>query len=331
MSILLCAPAVVAAASPKGMLPFDQVAARSVRRRSVCGRTWRDAAADGRPGRPWSSSRPTPVSGIAPPIAGRPDMADGAYRSNPAVVMRTENPPAAATYLDGDHTEQSHCAVRAQAEHALASMKSFKILHDYRRLPSNVQWHCVNMLDALIQPANGNTWISPLPDPHWPPDRQAPISCVLAKAAPCKMRLIILKWLVRCPWTFTGSDRSGGLGPGAAPAVLAFAADPGSFAALRGQDVRVAGVGVAPTQIFLQLAGQDGVVGVVRVGHGEHPQRPELRFDRVGPGRAGRREAQLDPVAGGPASPSQWGIRSSSPVRERCTWPARMWVSKSYP
>jgi len=66
-------------------------------------------------------------------------MADGAYRSNPAVVMRTENPPAAATYLDGDHTEQSHCAVRAQAEHALASMKSFKILHDYRRLPSNVQ------------------------------------------------------------------------------------------------------------------------------------------------------------------------------------------------
>ena len=42
----------------------------------------------------------------------------------------------------------------------------------------------------------------------------------------------------------------------AAPALLAFAADAGSFAALGGQDVGVAGVGVAPAQVVLQSAGQ---------------------------------------------------------------------------
>jgi hypothetical protein len=43
---------------------------------------------------------------------------------------------------------------------------------------------------------------------------------------------------------------------------LAFAADPGSFAALCCEDVGMAGVGVAPAQPFLQLAGQAGVVRV---------------------------------------------------------------------
>ena len=46
--------------------------------------------------------------------------------------------------------------------------------------------------------------------------------------------------------------------------MLAFAADAGSLAALGSQDVGVAGVGVAPAQVVLQLAGQHGVIGVVR-------------------------------------------------------------------
>ena len=50
------------------------------------------------------------------------------------------------------------------------------------------------------------------------------------------------------------------LWPGASTALLAFAADAGAFAALRGQDVGMAGVGVAPGEIVLQAAGQHGVI-----------------------------------------------------------------------
>jgi hypothetical protein len=66
------------------------------------------------------------------------------------------------------------------------------------------------------------------------------------------------------------------------PALLAFAADAGALAALGGQDVGVAGVGVAPGQVVLQAPGQHGVVGVVRAADDEGAQRPELRLDRVG-------------------------------------------------
>ena len=45
--------------------------------------------------------------------------------------------------------------------------------------------------------------------------------------------------------------------------MLAFAADAGSFAALSGQDMGVAGVGVAPAQVVLEPARQDGRVRVV--------------------------------------------------------------------
>jgi hypothetical protein len=47
--------------------------------------------------------------------------------------------------------------------------------------------------------------------------------------------------------------------------LLAFAADAGAFAALGGQHVGVAGVGITPAQVVLQLAGQRGVIPVVRV------------------------------------------------------------------
>ena len=62
----------------------------------------------------------------------------------------------------------------------------------------------------------------------------------------------------------------------------------------------MAGVGVAPAQVGLQPAGQRRMVGVVRGAHRERAQRPELGLDRVGPGRVGRGEAQLDLVARGP-------------------------------
>ena len=49
----------------------------------------------------------------------------------------------------------------------------------------------------------------------------------------------------------------------AAPALLAFAADAGAFAALGGQHAGVAGAGITPAQAGLQLAGQRGVIPVV--------------------------------------------------------------------
>jgi hypothetical protein len=84
--------------------------------------------------------------------------------------------------------------------------------------------------------------------------------------------------------------------------LLAFAADSGAFSALGSEDVGVSGVGVAPAQVVLDAAGQRGVVRVVRGAHGEGPQRPELGLDGVCPGGAGRGEAQLDVVAGGPGA-----------------------------
>jgi len=56
--------------------------------------------------------------------------------------------------------------------------------------------------------------------------------------------------------------------------LLAFAADLGAFAALGGQDIGVAGVGVAPPQVVLEIAGEDGVVGVVAATHDEVAQGP---------------------------------------------------------
>src|SRR5262249_45258939 len=54
-------------------------------------------------------------------------------------------------------------------------------------------------------------------------------------------------------------DQSCGFRFRSAPPLLAFAADAGSVAALGGQDVGVAGGGVAPAQGVLKLAGQGGV------------------------------------------------------------------------
>jgi hypothetical protein len=78
----------------------------------------------------------------------------------------------------------------------------------------------------------------------------------------------------------------------AAPAEAFLAADAGAFAALGGEYIGVAGVGVAPAQIGVQGTSLDGMAAVVGVGQGELAQRPEVRLDRVGPGGVGRREQQ---------------------------------------
>jgi hypothetical protein len=60
---------------------------------------------------------------------------------------------------------------------------------------------------------------------------------------------------------------------------MAFAADAGALASLGGQDVGVAGVGVAPAQVGLELTGLHGVAGVIRGTHDKGAQRTELRLD----------------------------------------------------
>jgi len=60
--------------------------------------------------------------------------------------------------------------------------------------------------------------------------------------------------------------------------LLAFAADAGAFAALGGQHAGVAGVGITPAQAGLQLAGQRGVIPVVRAAHDKGAYRTGLRL-----------------------------------------------------
>src|SRR4051812_26963119 len=74
------------------------------------------------------------TSGINHKLAGREVMADGAYRGNPEVIIPYRKP--------GDGGElpawkqdynTGHRKIRARVEHALARLKTYKILRDYRR------------------------------------------------------------------------------------------------------------------------------------------------------------------------------------------------------
>jgi hypothetical protein len=93
-----------------------------------------------------------------------------------------------------------------------------------------------------------------------------------------------------------------------APADAFLAADAGTFSALRGEDVGVAGIGVAPAQVAVQRLGLRGMAAVVGVGQCELPQRAEVRLDRVGPGGVGRGEAQFDLVLLRPAADVYAGV-----------------------
>jgi hypothetical protein len=66
-----------------------------------------------------------------------------------------------------------------------------------------------------------------------------------------RWRLGLLRFMVLVAIAVTGAS---GFGCRVAPAVLSFAADACAFASLRGQDVGVAGVGVAPAQVLVHVA-----------------------------------------------------------------------------
>ena len=78
-------------------------------------------------------------SGIDQKLAGRPTMADGAYRGNPEVIIPYRK-PADGTELPQwkEDLNAVHRHVRARVEHTLARMKEWKILRDYRRAASTL-------------------------------------------------------------------------------------------------------------------------------------------------------------------------------------------------
>lgn len=86
------------------------------------------------------------------------------------------------------------------------------------------------------------------------------------------------------------------------------AADPGPFPALSVQDLRVPCVGVEPAQVGPRPAGLHRVVRLVGAGQGGLPKQAEMRPGRVGPGRVGRREAQLHGMALRPAADALDGV-----------------------
>ncbi|MCT2280096.1 transposase family protein [Micromonospora chalcea] len=74
------------------------------------------------------------TSGIDQKLAGRPVMADGAYRGNPEVIIPYRK-PADGSDLPAwkEDLNREHRTIRARVEHTLARMKCWKILRDYRR------------------------------------------------------------------------------------------------------------------------------------------------------------------------------------------------------
>jgi hypothetical protein len=61
-------------------------------------------------------------------------VADGAYRGHPDVIIPYRKPTDGSELPEWKtDLNKQHRTVRAQVEHALARMKTFKILRDYRR------------------------------------------------------------------------------------------------------------------------------------------------------------------------------------------------------
>ncbi len=61
-------------------------------------------------------------------------MADGAYRGNPEVIIPYRKPRDGSELPPWKHDYNSrHRKIRACVEHALARLKTYKILRDYRR------------------------------------------------------------------------------------------------------------------------------------------------------------------------------------------------------
>ncbi|MBM0258547.1 transposase family protein, partial [Micromonospora sp. 4G55] len=81
----------------------------------------------------------TGTSGIDQKLNGRPVMADGGYRGNPDVIIPYRKNRDGSPLPDWkQELNAQHRTVRAQVEHALARMKCWKILRDYRRAASTL-------------------------------------------------------------------------------------------------------------------------------------------------------------------------------------------------
>jgi DDE superfamily endonuclease/Helix-turn-helix of DDE superfamily endonuclease len=78
-------------------------------------------------------------SGIEHELAGRPVMADGGYQGNPEVIMPYRKPRDGSDLPNWkEDLNAGHRKIRARVEHALARMKCWKILRDYRRAASTL-------------------------------------------------------------------------------------------------------------------------------------------------------------------------------------------------
>jgi hypothetical protein len=78
-------------------------------------------------------------SGIKDQLEGRPVMTDGGYQGNPEVIMPYRKPADGSDLPEWkEELNAIHRKVRARVEHALARMKCWKILRDYRRAASTL-------------------------------------------------------------------------------------------------------------------------------------------------------------------------------------------------
>jgi DDE superfamily endonuclease/Helix-turn-helix of DDE superfamily endonuclease len=77
--------------------------------------------------------------GIDETLADRPVMADGGYQGNPDVIIPFRKPRDGSDLPEWkEELNAAHRRVRARVEHALARMKCWKILRDYRRAASTL-------------------------------------------------------------------------------------------------------------------------------------------------------------------------------------------------
>jgi hypothetical protein len=80
------------------------------------------------------TARSIAISGVDQQLAGRPVLADGGYQGNKGVIMPYRKPRDGNELPDWqEELNSTHRRVRARVEHALADMKTWKILRDYRR------------------------------------------------------------------------------------------------------------------------------------------------------------------------------------------------------
>jgi hypothetical protein len=79
------------------------------------------------------------TSGMKDTLTGREVMADGAYRGNPEVIIPYRKPSDGSKLPEWKQAyNANHRRIRARAEHALARLKIYNVLRDYRRAASTL-------------------------------------------------------------------------------------------------------------------------------------------------------------------------------------------------